>query len=616
MNNQDVAKFFHDTETNIYGNSALRDPQREAYQEIFKHFETSSDPCYVQLPVGCGKSGLIGLTPFGVATGRVLIVVPNLNVRQTIYRELNISDPNCFYSKRGVLAPPLSGPFVTELKAGANAHDCDNAHIILANVQQFGGDNNKWYELFGRDYFHMILVDEGHHNVADTWRRLFEYFADARVVSYTATPVRSDGQKVLGERVYRFGYARSMMMGYISPIDAVYVAPSIISFSAEGQTQTLTLEEVLKMREKDWFSKGIASSEECNRHIVEASIRQLNQVRQHGSPRQIIATTCSIRHAKQVAGLYHEYGLNAEVLHSELTIDERDRVEGALRSGLIDVVVQVQMLGEGYDLGTLSVAAVFRPYRSLSPYIQFVGRILRLADPLTPHSPGNRVYLVSHIGLNDERWWTDFSNFDKDDQEFFSEYLGGPDETIEGEGGPRVTLRPFMRVLNETVDQYVQKGFLRLVDQTMVDEVLQTIRSKGFDPIEFGLTEEMMRQRLELAVQAERHVLAYALPVQPQKRKEALRVRLTQEARSIADTVVNRLGLKHGGRDLLKHFPGRGESNVVILINLAQGAQNKVMNASPGERDKASSEQFEAALKASADIVDSLTAAVGSKLRG
>jgi Type III restriction enzyme, res subunit len=40
----------------------------------------------------------------------------------------------------------------------------------------------------------MILVDEGHHNVASTWRRLFDYFSDAKVVSYTATPLRSDGK--------------------------------------------------------------------------------------------------------------------------------------------------------------------------------------------------------------------------------------------------------------------------------------------------------------------------------------------------------------------------------------------------------------------------------------
>src|SRR6185436_11166145 len=112
-------------------------------------------------------------------------------------------------------------------------------------------------------------------------------------------------------------------------------------------------------------------------------------------------------------------------------------------NGLIDAVVQVQMLGEGFDLSTLSVAAVFRPFRSISPYIQFIGRILRLANQTNPMPLANLVYVVSHVGLNDERWWTDFTNFDRDDQLFFAEYLGsGGSEIAETEGTPRLTLRP------------------------------------------------------------------------------------------------------------------------------------------------------------------------------
>ena len=79
MQNHEIASFFADASVDIYGNSALRDPQREGYEAIQSHFARSSSPCYVQLPVGCGKTGLMGLTPFGLAKGRVLIVAPNLD---------------------------------------------------------------------------------------------------------------------------------------------------------------------------------------------------------------------------------------------------------------------------------------------------------------------------------------------------------------------------------------------------------------------------------------------------------------------------------------------------------------------------------------------------------
>lgn len=615
MENSEIAEFFGQTTVNIFGNSALRDPQREGYDAIHRHFSESTGPCYVQLPVGCGKTGLIGLTPFRLASGRVLIVAPNLTIRTNIIRELDVSDANCFYAKRGVFVPS-NGPFVTELKTGANLHDCDSAHIVVANIQQFSGESNRWYESLPVNYFDLILVDEGHHNVADTWQRLFEYFGDAKVVSFTATPLRSDGQVALGERVYTFGYARSMMMGYISPIDAIYVKPETVTFTAKGLTKTLTLSEVIKMREHDWFSKGIALSEQSNRHIVQASLRQLEEVRRFGTPRQIIAVTCSIRHAEQVAGLYREHGLRTEVLHSNLKQERRDEIEAGLRSGLLDVVVQVNILGEGYDLVTLSVAAVFRPYRSLSPYIQFLGRILRLAIPDVPDSPGNRVYLVSHVGLNDEHWWEDFTKFDQGDQRFFAELIADESEMSSRDSTPRLTLRPFMRVLNETVQHYIQKGFLKKIDQTMVSEFMDTIRDKGFDPSEFGLTEQIVRRRLEIAAQGDREIPATSRLVQPQRKREAMKPRVYQESRSIADTVLNRLELPHQGRDLIRYFPGKGPSNASILIALASGAQNKVMNVTSGERDNASIEQLEAALAASASIVDRLTIFIKQKMEG
>ena len=95
-----------------------------------------------------------------------------------------------------------------------------------------------------------------------------------------------------------------------------------------------------------------------------------------------------------------------------------------------------------------------------------------------------------------------------------------------------------------------------------------------------------------------------------------MKPRVYQESRSIADTVLNRLNLPHQGRDLIRYFPGKGPSNASILIALASGAQNKVMNVTSGERDTASIEQLEAALANSANIVDRLTTFIKQKMGG
>ena len=71
-----------------------------------------------------------------------------------------------------------------------------------------------------------------------------------------------------------------------------------------------------------------------------------------------------------------------------------------LYSGVLDCIVQVQMLGEGFDHPKLSVAAIFRPFRSLAPYIQFVGRILRVVVQNEPTHPDNYGHIVTHVGMN------------------------------------------------------------------------------------------------------------------------------------------------------------------------------------------------------------------------
>ena len=157
------------------------------------------------------------------------------------------------------------------------------------------------------------------------------------------------------------------------------------------------------LREEQWFRRGVALSPECNRHIVEASIQRCNAMRaENGIQHQIIAAACSIDHARQIRALYEQCGYRAAEIHSDMDADERDAVLERLRLGQLDCIIQVQMLGEGFDHPRLSVAAIFRPFRSLAPYIQFVGRVMRVIIQDAPDNPDNRGYIVSHVGLNNE----------------------------------------------------------------------------------------------------------------------------------------------------------------------------------------------------------------------
>jgi DNA repair protein RadD len=143
------------------------------------------------------------------------------------------------------------------------------------------------------------------------------------------------------------------------------------------------------MREEDWYSRGVALAEESNISIVDASIQWLGWLREGGLQHQLIAVVCAMVHARQIRSLYQERGLQTREIHSGQSRDEQEDILRQLRNGTLDAIVQVQMLGEGFDHPQLSVAAIFRPFRSLSPYIQFVGRAMpstssaHLATPTT-----------------------------------------------------------------------------------------------------------------------------------------------------------------------------------------------------------------------------------------
>ena len=177
--------FFQDTPASIETNTNLRDPQRDAYVQAAAFFQRGGQNALIQLPVGCGKSGLAAILPFGIAERRVLVIVPNLTIKDELYKALDITNrQKCFWRQRRVLEDRhmTSGPYVCTLDTG-NLSVCEKSHIVLTNVQQFGTNPDKWLTKFSDDFFDLIIVDEAHHGVAASWRRVFERFPNAKVVS-------------------------------------------------------------------------------------------------------------------------------------------------------------------------------------------------------------------------------------------------------------------------------------------------------------------------------------------------------------------------------------------------------------------------------------------------
>jgi len=596
-NSVKISDFFIKANYSIEENDSLRDPQRNAYLAVYDHFQKNTSTAIVQLPVGCGKSGLASILPFGLSRGRVLLITPNLTIKQEVRDVLDVAHRKCFWNFTHVLSKKslVYGPFVTTLDE-SNLTIVEKSHFVVTNVQQLSTNPEKWLKKFKPDFFDMIIVDEAHHSPASSWQKVFDYFSKAKVVFLTATPFRSDKKEVKGTLVYRYSFQEASSKGYIKRLKASYVSPIELTFTMDGESKTFSLKEVLKLKEKDWFSRGVALSEVTNVSIVDNSLTKLEELRDStGTQHQLIAVAMSISHAKMIATLYEERGYNVDVIHSKLSKEKKKEVINSLRNGTLDCIIQVQMLGEGFNHPKLSVAAIFRPFRSLPPYIQFVGRIMRVIIQNEPRHPDNYGHIVTHIGLNLDELLKQFQLFDKNDEDFWASLLGGddpppPKKVIEGL--TRMKMQQDMVVNDEIVEHLYQEEFIE--DENLRKEELKRRMSElGFDPSQVdNLMPVKDKKGKQLAL------AAIPLPVQPQQAWKYKRRRLNIDVKTKAKILLNTCGLSPAGRDILNYRIGiKATSNLVAGIMMFNKEVQKIIGKKD-ERGEWASEDFDKAVAA------------------
>lgn len=591
----------------IEDNARLREPQTEAYASIVDHFDDIDNhrEAGIVLPVGCGKSGLITLAPFALKAHRVLVIAPGLRIATQLLRDFNPTEPGMFYRKCAVL-PGSEYPEPAEIRGSkTNRRDLDLADVVVTNIQQLqrGGAENKWLADLPEDFFDLILFDEGHHNVAESWEVLRAKFPAARIVSVSATPTRSDGRLMSGEIIYTYPIYRAVQQGFVKHVKGLVLNPSSLRYvrREDGKEVEVSLDEVRRLGEEDAdFRRSIVSSKETLDTIVDASITELRRLRKAtGEPRlKIIASALNMEHCKQIVKDYAERGQRADYIHSREDSKANDAVLAKLESHELDVIVQVRMLGEGFDHPYLSVAAVFSIFASLSPFVQFVGRIMRVIKQEAPADPLNYGSVVFHAGANTVKAWEDFKDFAEADQEWFkllTEHVPvgsqpirevDPTEEMARERGPDAVriVEPGIVTLEE----------LPLLSDTRLNEALTLLAQAGVTPEDYKQAIEQLQP----------------IPVTKQARRQAARAWLDETIKTRAGKLIRDHGMNPEGRDL--DTKRLGHSNWVIV----KAAIDKKANAAVGGGPKERSRFSQAEIDLIAERLESIVAEVEGEVFG
>jgi superfamily II DNA or RNA helicase len=569
----------------IDDNTSLRIPQRGVYEAIKNEYEKNADTKEVGivLPVGCGKSGCITITPFALKSVRTLVVAPNLSITKQLYNDFYPSNTKMFYQKCHVLNGDIF-PEPAEIRGDkTNLSDLEVADVVITNIQQLQGDENQWLNGVSDDFFDLIIFDEAHHNVASTWENLRQKFPNAHIVNYSATPIRADGQVMSGNIIYSFPVVRAIEAGYIKRLKAKVLNPTTLKYVLnDGKETEVSLDEVIRMGEDDSdFRKSIVTSKETRDTIVNVSINELERIRTdtNDNRHKIIASALNYAHCNQIVQAYRERGKRADFVHSRADSKANETVYKKLENNELDVIVQVRKLGEGFDHKYLSVAAVFSIFATVSPFIQFVGRIMRVIEEGNPNSILNQGTVIFHAGSNIQNRWTDFQYYSQADRSYFQNLL--PMEGLAFSDNNEIEIIPPSYNFNTRNLLIKEQSGVSLEEIPLIDndpiarQAIEYLRNKNYSEEQKKIISDYLLR---------------PVPTTKQIIRQAERSGIDDKIKTTVGMVLARHKLLPKGKDLDRTYL---KDNFVFVKSEIDKAVNRSVGMVENERKDFTQEQFD-----------------------
>ena len=219
----------------------------------------------------------------------------------------------------------------------------------------------------------LLVIDEAHHAVADSYRRIIdrvrEANPDARIFGVTATPNRGDRK---GLREVFDNVADQVRLGEL--IASGHLVPPrtfVIDVGVQDQLRAVR-------KTADDYDMGAVAAIMNRAPITEEVVRHWEE---KAGNRQTVVFCSTVAHAVDVATAFNEAGNPAAVVLGDMGSTERKMVLEAYASGEVQVIVNVAVLTEGWDHPPTSCVVLLRPSSYKSTMIQMVGRGLRTVDP-------------------------------------------------------------------------------------------------------------------------------------------------------------------------------------------------------------------------------------------
>ena len=321
----------------------LRPYQQEA-REAVEHQWREVDRTLLVLPTGCGKTIVFAsVTADRVSAGdRVLILAHRGELLEQAADKLRQAvGLGCAVEKAG--------------------ESCLGSwyRVVVGSVQTLMRE--KRLEQFPPDYFGTIVIDEAHHAVSDSYRRILDHFSDAKVLGVTATPDRGDMRDlgaVFESLAYEYTLPRAIREGYLTPIQALTV-PLTLDISG------------VSMQSGDFKASEIDTALDPYLEQIAGEMAQLC------ADRKTVVFLPLVKTSQKFRDILNAHGFRAAEVNGEST--DRAEVLADFDAGKYNVRCNSMLLTEGWDCPSVDCVVVLRPTKVRGLYCQMVGRGTRLS---------------------------------------------------------------------------------------------------------------------------------------------------------------------------------------------------------------------------------------------
>lgn len=349
-----------------------RDYQEPILESIIAHCKISSDPAFVDISVGGGKTGVYAFIAEHVVDrgGKVMILA----------RQGELVEQNSKFSwkaqvKNSVYSASLGRKSkhypVIHATEGTVARAIGEGGAFGYTVNEDGSIKYKWVpDLLMIDECHMVDYE----NKDNQYMKIINFFRAAnpklRIIGGTGSPIR--GKKYI---VGDFWKSRLYELSTHKLVEWGWLVPPIFGFP-ESEDDGYDFSSIAVDKDNNSFSE-----EELDRIVGDPTKthRIMKEIMDKTKDRLGVLIFCSTKkHCKEASQVLPEgsYG----IVSDSTPYKERSKIYKASRSGKIKYLINVGVLATGYNNPRIDTVCYLRPLDSLTLLIQTLGRGLRIPE--------------------------------------------------------------------------------------------------------------------------------------------------------------------------------------------------------------------------------------------